>query len=215
MTTPKPSLSINHRIREGLARLATVQRVDDWNRAKASSLNPTQLAILTLLEGRGANGLGVKEIAAYLGVSQPTATDSIQALERKGYLAKRPGETDRRAVRVALTSAGNEALSAADITEDLAEKAVASLDAQEQEVLLLMLIKMIRHLQKAEAIPVQRMCVTCRHFAPFAHADAARPHHCNFVDAAFGQRDLRIDCRDHEEADPASRAATREAFQPG
>lgn len=215
MTTPKPPLSINHRIREGLARLATVQRVDDWNRAKVSGLNPTQLAILTLLEGRGANGLGVKEIAAHLGVSQPTATDSIQALERKGYLAKRPGETDRRAVRVALTSAGNEALSAADITEDLAEKAIASLDAQEQEDLLLMLIKMIRHLQEAEAIPVQRMCVTCRHFAPFAHADAARPHHCNFVDAAFGQRDLRIDCRDHEEADPASRAATREAFQPG
>lgn len=76
MTTPKNPHAIDTRIREGLSRLATVLRVDDWNRAKAAGLNPTQLAILTLLDGRGARGLGVKEIAAHLGVSQPTATDS-------------------------------------------------------------------------------------------------------------------------------------------
>ena len=215
METPKNPLSINHRIREGLARLATIQRIDDWNRAKASGLNPTQLAILALLEGRGERGLGVKEIAAHLGVSQPTATDSINALERKGYLEKRPGENDRRAVHIALTPAGNATLHAADIEGNLTESAVGCLDAGEQEYLLFMLVKMIRHLQEADAIPVQRMCVTCRHFAPFKHAGATQPHHCNFVDAAFGQQDLRIDCRDHEQADPTSRAATWDAFRPG
>ena len=215
MKTPKDPFSISSRIREGLSRLATAMRVDDWDRAKAAGLNPTQLAILTLLEGRGETGLGVKEIAAHLGVSQPTATDSINALERKGYLAKRAGETDRRAVRVVPTADGIAVLQAADAGDGLAERAIDCLDDREQEDLLLTLIKMIRHLQQTDAIPVQRMCVSCRHFAPFAHADAARPHHCHFVDAAFGQRDLRLDCRDHEEADPASRAATREAFHPG
>lgn len=215
METPKTPFSMNHRIREGLARLATATRIDEWNRAKAAGLNPTQLAILTLLEGRGDGGLGVKEIAAHLGVSQPTATDSINALERKGYIAKRPGESDRRAVRVVPTADGIAVLQAADIGEGLAEQAVSSLDDQEQEDLLLSLVRMIRHLQQTDAIPVQRMCVTCRYFAPFAHADAARPHHCHFVDAAFGQRDLRIDCRDHEDADPASRAAIWDAFQTG
>lgn len=215
METPKDPFSISVRIREGLSRLATAMRVDDWDRAKAVGLNPTQLAILTLLEGRRESGLGVKEIAAHLGVSQPTATDSINALERKGYLAKRPGETDRRTVRVVATADGIAVLHTADAGDGLAERAIGCLDDREQEDLLLTLIKMIRHLQETDAIPVQRMCVTCRHFAPFAHADAARPHHCHFVDAAFGQRDLRLDCRDHEEADPAFRAATRKAFQPG
>ncbi len=215
METPKPPFSMNHRIREGLSRIATVLRIDEWNRAKAAGINPTQLAILTLLEGRGDSGLGVKEIAAHLGVSQPTATDSINALERKGCLAKRPGESDRRAVRVVLTAEGSALLRTADIGEGLAGQAVGSLDEGEQEDLLLSLVRMIRHLQETDAIPVQRMCVSCRYFAPFAHPDAARPHHCHFVDAAFGQRELRIDCRDHEEADPASRAATREAFQTG
>lgn len=63
-------------------------RSDDWNRAKTSGLNPTQLSILELLEGR-KDGLGGKEIAANLGVSQPTATDSIVALERKGFVARK------------------------------------------------------------------------------------------------------------------------------
>ncbi|MGD9479815.1 MarR family winged helix-turn-helix transcriptional regulator [Shinella sp. G-2] len=214
MTTPKNPHAIDTRIREGLSRLATVLRVDDWNRAKAAGLNPTQLAILTLLDGRGARGLGVKEIAAHLGVSQPTATDSLNALERRGLLAKHPGESDRRAVNIAPTAEGTATLRATEAGDGLVEQAIAGLDDREQEDLLLTLIKMIRHLQDTDAIPVQRLCVTCRHFAPFAHADAARPHHCHYVDAAFGQPDLRLDCREHE-ANPASRAATRDASSPG
>jgi DNA-binding MarR family transcriptional regulator len=213
METPRNPHAITERLREGLSRIGMAMRIDEWNRSKASGLNPTQLAILTLLEGRGAEGLGVREIAAHLGVSQPTATDSINALERKACLEKRPEAGDRRAVRVVPTAEGLAILKASDTGDGLAATALGALDEREQEDLLLTLIKMIRRLQVAEAIPVQRMCVTCRHFSPFAHADAARPHHCHFVDAAFGQRDLRVDCRDHDEADPASRAATWDAFQ--
>jgi len=53
--------------------------------ARCHGLNPTQFAILALLEGR-KDGLNVKEITARLGVSQPTATDSIAALEKKQRL---------------------------------------------------------------------------------------------------------------------------------
>lgn len=213
METPKNPLSLNYRIREGLSRVATAMRVDEWERAKATGLNPTQLAILSLLEGR-KDGLGVKEIAAHLGVSQPTATDSINALDKKGHLEKRAGEADRRSIEVHLTPTGLAALQH-DTGPKLAEQAVGSLDDGEQQQLLITLVKMIRHLQEQDAIPVQRMCVTCRYFAPFVHSDGKRPHHCHFVNASFGQRELRVDCRDHEQADPSSRAATWEAFQTG
>ena len=212
METPKNPLSINYRIREGLARMAVIARLDEWNRAKVSGVNPTQLAILTLLEGR-RSGMGVKDVAAHLGVSQPTATDSILSLEKKGLVAKRADPADKRAVSVALTEDGFAAL--AHEGGALSEQAVGSLGDREQEELLLALVKMIRHLQEQNAIPVQRMCVTCRFFGPFAHPDEDRPHHCHLVDAAFGQRDLRVDCREHEQADPASRAATWAAFQTG
>ncbi|KAB0679011.1 MarR family winged helix-turn-helix transcriptional regulator [Aureimonas leprariae] len=214
METPKSPTSVSHRVREALSRVAMAMRSDDWNRARATGLNPTQLAILELLEGR-RSGIGVKEIAAQLGVSQPTVTDSVNALERKGLLAKRDAGGDRRAVNVAIVADGLAALEAGTASGNIAERAVDALDAGEQQDLLLILIRMIRQLQEIGAIPIQRMCATCRYFAPFAHSDAARPHHCNLVDAAFGQRDLRIDCREHETADPTSRAATWDAFDKG
>ncbi|MFS8047619.1 MarR family winged helix-turn-helix transcriptional regulator [Rhizobium sp. BR 314] len=192
-----------------------VMRVDDWNAAKTTALNPTQFAILSLLAARARTGLAVKEIAAHLGVSQPTATDSINALERKGYLRKTPDPRDGRAVSIGLTPEGSEALLAGKAEDGLTAQAVEALDGGEQEDLLLCLIKMIRHLQERDAIPVQRMCVTCRFFSPYAHSDSERPHHCHFVDAPFGQSELRVDCQDHHEADPAARAAAWTAFEAG
>lgn len=214
METPTNPTSVNHRIREGLSRIATAMRSDDWNLAKTSGLNPTQLAILDLIEGR-KDGLGVKEIAANLGVSQPTATDSIAALERKGLLIKASAGADRRAVKVGITAEGRSVLKAGRSSQGVTEQSVDALADHEQEDLLITLVKMIRHLQETDAIPIQRMCASCRYFAPFAHSDAARPHHCHFVDAAFGQRDIRIDCREHETADPSFRTATWDAFQQG
>ncbi|HEV7257901.1 MAG TPA: MarR family winged helix-turn-helix transcriptional regulator [Bosea sp. (in: a-proteobacteria)] len=189
-------------------------RVDDWERAKQAGINPTQLAILDLLEGR-AKGLGVKDIAAHLGVSQPTATDSINALDRKGLVEKLPSPADRRAVAVRLTADGAALSRKDDAMDGAANQAMGALPVEEQERLLLTMVKLIRELQEADAIPIQRMCASCKYFAPFAHPGAAQPHHCRFVDAAFGQRELRIDCRDHEIADPAARAATWDAFQAG
>jgi hypothetical protein len=48
------------------------------------------------------------------------------------------------------------------------------------------------------------MCVTCRYFRPHVHSDPERPHHCAFVDAPFGDRALRLDCRDHEAKEEAA-----------
>lgn len=214
METPANPTLISHRLREAFARVATVMRIDDWERAKQAGINPTQLAILELLEGR-EGGLGVKEIAAHLGVSQPTATDSINALVRKGAVEKRAVAGDGRAVAIVPTREGKALLATDAASGGATGQAVDALGAAEQEQLLLSLIRMIREFQEAGAIPIQRMCTSCRYFAPFAHPGATRPHHCRFVDAAFGQRELRIDCRDHQTADPASRAATWEAFQAG
>ena len=186
-------------------------RSDDWQSSRAAGVNPAQFAILTLLEGRPA-GLGVKEIAASLLVSQPSATDSIAALERKGLIEKRADPADLRAVRILATPAGFDLVITGRSEPGMAERAAEALGPNMQEDLLLALIAMIRQLQESGDIPIQRTCVSCRYFSPFAHADAANPHHCNFVDAAFGQKDLRIDCREHETADPSLRAATWGAF---
>jgi DNA-binding MarR family transcriptional regulator len=212
METPDDATPMPARIIEGLERIATALKSDDWSRAQGAGVNPTQLAILRALIGRHA-GLSVKDLSSLLGVSQPTATDSILALERKALVEKRPDPADGRAVRVVITEAGKALVRSGDKAPGAVGQAAAALDDADQEQLLVQLVSVIRQLQEHGSIPVQRMCVGCRHFRPYAHEDAARPHHCNFVDAAFGQHDLRIDCRDHETADPSVRAATWATFQ--
>lgn len=213
METPKNPTPIDNRISEGLSRIAIAMRSDEWSKAERAGLKPTQLAILDFLAGR--DGARVKEIAAHLGVSQPTATDSIAALERKGFVIKASVADDKRATVIRITREGQAALGSVSPIETAAMEAARSLSPDEQEGMLLSLVKMIRHLQEMDAIPIQRMCASCRYFRPNQHSGAARPHHCNFVNAAFGRDELRIDCRDHETADPATRAATWDAFEKG
>ncbi|WP_207459205.1 hypothetical protein [Azospirillum sp. SYSU D00513] len=122
---------------------------------------------------------------------------------------------DKRAVHVCLTQAGNAALGAGDPVPGALEGVTGTPSEADKEHLLMTLVTMIKRLQDAGAIPIQRMCVSCRHFRPHAHADAATPHHRAFVDAAFGQQDIRIECRDHAAADPSHQAATWGVFHKG
>lgn len=188
-----------------LSRLAALQRAAAWREAGAQGLSATQAAILHELARRGPARVGA--LAAALGVTQPTLSDALAALVAKGLAERRPDPADRRALSVRLTPAGAAATRGlADMPEALAT-ALARLPEAERGAMLRALSRVIRGLQQAGAIPVQRMCATCRHFRPYQHDDAAEPHHCGFVDAAFGDARLRIDCGDQAEA-PEEEART-------
>lgn len=214
-TNTKIQPAIIDRIGDGFARIATAMRTEAWTAADVIGLNPTQLQILTFLVGRGKAGVRVKQIAAYLGVSQPTATDSINALTRKGFVLKLADPSDARAVAVAATAEGEAAVRRAGMIASATDDAFASLSALEQEDLLLHLVKIIRALQASGAIPEQRMCVNCRYFQPNVYPDSKEPHHCAFVNAPFGQAALRIDCGEYEPADASSQAAAWKIFNRG
>ena len=209
------SSPLPRRIRDGLDRVAAVLRADQWSASNAVGLNPTQTYVLSFLAGRDGSAIRVKEIAAHLGVSQPTATDSINALERKRLVQKSTSSDDARAVSVRITLAGRKILKAIGLAATATDEALAALSSAEQMELLTLLIKLVRNLQLVGSIPVQRMCVTCQHFRPNIHRGADQPHHCAFVNAAIGDGDLRIDCSDHETADPAAQAATWTSFEKG
>lgn len=61
----------------------------------------------------GGEERGVGELALAAGVTPPTATRMIDALEREGVVTRRRPAEDRRCVRVALTGAGAQRAAAA------------------------------------------------------------------------------------------------------
>jgi DNA-binding MarR family transcriptional regulator len=199
MTAPlSPSQQLTRRLRDGLDRICVVMRADQWAIAGTAGLNPTQTHVLTFIAGRGEKGARVGTIATQLGVTQPTATDSIAALVRKGLLTKAPDPEDTRAVTISVTRAGRDVVRGIGLVIMATERALETLSSREQTELLRLVIKTIRALQIAGAIAPQRMCVTCQYFRPNVHEDTRAPHHCAYVDAAFGAEGLRIDCDEHE-----------------
>lgn len=180
-----------------LQRLAMFWRASQWQMAKELDLNPAQAAVLARVAERPQR---VADLANVLAVSQASLSDTVSALDRKGLVNRRSDPEDGRARRIKATHNGIALAARMPAAPAALEDALAGLTETERGGLLRSLTLIIRSLQEARAIPVQRMCLTCRYFAPHAHDDPARPHHCGLVDAAFGDAALRLDCADHETA---------------
>jgi DNA-binding MarR family transcriptional regulator len=207
-----PDQPLDRRVTTGLAKVGIALKQQAWAEAGGRGLTPTQGQALALLRA-SPPGLRLGELAAQLGVTAPTASDSVAALRHKGLVTKDALAGDGRAVVVRLTPAGIREAAAAAAWPDFLLEAVDELSDAEQAAFLRALVTMIRTLQVKGRISVARMCVSCRFFQPFRHDDPARPHHCAFVDAPFGDGELRLDCPDHVAAPPEHAAQTWQAFR--
>lgn len=197
----------------GLHKLGLALRHEAWLQGAERGLSPTQAQLLVALERRP--GRRLSELATELGLSEATLSEAVRALAEKRLVKKTRARDDARALALTPTAAGRrEAARAREWPDDFL-RTLAGLAPDEQGVLLRALTKIIRSLQEEGRIPVARMCASCRYFRPHAHADAARPHHCAFVDAAFGERELRLECDDHEPAPADSAQATWQRFVAG
>ena len=189
---------LGQRIAQGLSKLSTSLRHQAWRKASPQGLTPTQGQILALLSSRP--GATLTQVAETLAVRPATASDAVKSLESKGLVSKSRDPEDARLLSLQLTADGEEIAAEAIQWPEFMVDAVDQLDEDERRVLLRAIVQMIASLQRRGKIPVARMCVSCRHFRAHAHEDPRRPHHCGYVDAAFGDADLRVDCAEHEPA---------------
>ncbi len=184
------------RIAAVLNRLASVMRADAWRGATAEGLTPTQADLLALMAAR-STGVRLGWLAEQLSVTSATASDAVAALVTKGWVKKLRAADDARALSLSLTDAGHELAQRLAAPSRLVESAAAALPTLAQDQLLAVLLQLVGELQRSEAFPELRACVTCQHFEPQRHQGSDAPHHCHLVGAALPARLLRIDCPEH------------------
>ena len=194
------SVPLETRIATGFARINTAMRAKAWSQAAANGLTPTQADILHLLASRNVP-LRLSAIAEQLAITPATASDAVAALVNKDLVEKGRASDDGRAIALKLTKTGARVAATVPDWTGFLGAAADTLSKEEQAQLLKMIIKMIRALQEKGEIPVNRMCVTCKHFGPNETGDPVTPHYCHFVKAPFGDQHLRLDCGEHEEAE--------------
>jgi DNA-binding MarR family transcriptional regulator len=207
------SESVATRVAIGLNKLGLAMKSRAWAGAGARGLTPTQAQILALLRARD-HALRLTQVALELGISAPTASDSVRSLVDKGLVRKTRSRDDARAVALELTAPGKAEAECAASLSDFLLAAIDVLSPCEQEAFLVALIKMIGALVERGQIPTQRMCVSCHHFRPNEHPDRDPPHHCALVDAPLGRRYLRLDCPEYAPAREEVVRRSLRAFAP-
>jgi DNA-binding MarR family transcriptional regulator len=196
VTPEPPQNSLQQRVVIGLSKVGLALKSQSWQDAGQYGVTPTQGQILSLLRSKGAAGMRLSTVANELGVSAATTSDAVTTLVEKGLVQKNKAIDDGRAIAISLTSDGQEIAEQSAGWSDFLLDAVNELSEKEQEVFLQGLIKIIRKLQQQKQISVAGMCINCQFFRPNVYADLEHPHHCAFVDAPFGDRDLQLDCPD-------------------
>jgi DNA-binding MarR family transcriptional regulator len=194
--------SIASRVAAGLGQVGLAMKSQAWADACQRGLTPTQGQILTLLRSRAESGLRLSQVAESLGISPPTASDSVRALVRKGLVQKARAAGDARAIALELTRLGRTEAECTASWPDFLLCAIDTLSESEQEALFVGLIKIIGALVDRGSVPHQRMCLTCRYFHADAQPGRRPPHHCALLDAPLGTRQLRLDCAEHVSAAP-------------
>ena len=93
---------------EDLTRLLVefYEKFSSWEQCvvRETGLAPTQMHTLETLGSRG--DLRMKDLAAGMGVTTGSLTVLVDRLERGGFVARRPHDSDRRSIVVGLTEEG-------------------------------------------------------------------------------------------------------------
>lgn len=112
---------------KALVKVAKLYRSAQADVLSGLALHPGQDVLLWLL-GQEPDGITVSELAARLGVEQPTVTRSLSRLDQGGWFVREPVPGDRRATRIQLTDKGVAAVPAIEAAwRTLAETATAGM----------------------------------------------------------------------------------------
>ena len=173
--------------------------------ARDAGLSPLQARVVLFLDGQGGSNRRAGRIARSLGVSAPTMTDALAALEAKALVARAAFGEDGRAWQLSLSREGRRMARSLTGWADPARKALSRVPAKQRGDPFSFLTAWIGELLADGIVGVARMCVSCRHFERDAHPGTRKPHHCRLLDVALDPRSLRVDCPEHEAARVAAR----------
>ena len=175
-----------------LERLSRLMR----SREHEDGLNPAQWEALRYLAraNRFSNSPGA--LTRYLGATKGTISQTVKALERKGFISKARREREKRSITLMLTEKGNAVL-ARDPWAGLAQAADA-LGGKTRRRLAKGLGELLAGELAKGGHHSFGLCATCKFFREKGRdGDARGPHQCMFFDEPLSVAEARNICVEH------------------
>jgi len=194
---PSDQESIERKIAVGFERISQILKTLIWNESKTSGLSPIQIQFMVALAFDAKRDWTIGELASRFQLTPATVSDALTALEEKDLVRRMRGKEDKRTVYLSPTSEGKRLAKRLGGWMNVLQEYVAQLGREEKAVLLKSLMQLIYRFQQEGLISTAQICTTCTYFRPNVHKSTTKPHHCAYIDIAFGDAELRIDCPDH------------------
>lgn len=180
---PAPQASLSK-----LERLARLLR----QAGHARGLNPVQWEALRYLARCNVLSHSPGALARYLGSTKGTVSQTLKALEKKGFVAKQVDPKDSRGVQLFLTDAGKALLKDDDQNVVLAD--IAELSDKTRRRFDRALEALLEEARLRLNEPSFGTCLTCRYYREASSGLAA---HCMKVNAAVSDEETGLICVEH------------------
>jgi DNA-binding MarR family transcriptional regulator len=178
-----------------LERIAQAFRVLLWQESKEFALSPIQVQVLIFLLYHSDEKRKVSYLADEFNMTKATISDTVKTLEQKNLIVKHYEPHDTRSYIIHLTPKGEEIASKTSLFTQEICTPIDKLHPNDKTNLLLSLFDIIRHLNKAGVINIQRMCVNCSYYQT---TEAGQTHFCGLLNQNLATSDLRLDCPEHK-----------------
>lgn len=164
--------------------------------AFSAGLNPAQWSALRYFERANRFSRTVSAFAQYHGTTRGTASQTIRALVKKGYLRRLAAKHDQRSFRLDLTERAHQALASDPLAEFV--NAAGALPAEQCSALAQGLRAVLDQVLEQRAQRPFGVCTSCQHLcAVKTGIHGERGHRCRLQDERLGDQDLGKICIDH------------------
>ena len=179
-----------------------IDRLDRLTRsgANVAGLNPAQWEALRYLSRANRFSRTPAALADYLGATRGTVSQTLIALEQKGFVGRTQSARDKRSIDLELTHQGEAALKddpLLALASDLALSAGRDIDNLVETLRAVLRRAVARNDGKAFGA-----CHTCRHFQRDVAATSHAPHRCGLLDEPLSEADSRAICVEQDLASP-------------
>ncbi len=182
------------RLYELLEQIGNLLQGEQRAAGSGKGLLPVHLAALHYLARANRYSNTPAAVTEYLGLTKGTVSQSLQVLERGGYLKKRSDQRDGRVVRLQLTAKGRRLVLETAVPA-LVRSAAGRLGRQSVEELERGLEELLRQMQRVRGGRSFGVCRTCRFFERTAGG-----FRCGLSGERLSRSDSGLSCRDHEPA---------------
>lgn len=174
-----------------IERISTLVRSEERKKLAALGLQPAHIQVLNYLDSCNSYSNTAGAITEYFGLTKGTVSQSLQVLERRGFLAKTQDPEDARIIHLTLTSEGRHLLEKVH-ADDVFAQAEQAVQDQQFNSIDAALLAALETLQKTHNSPSFGTCATCVNF------DVEDNHYlCSVTGLPLFQAETDKICREH------------------